>query len=138
MEINNTGQTVLNLYILVYSTLRKSINNIYDNKKMQNPKTNNPEELMREIMTFFQSSDFEKKSNKINLSKAPFHLQTVTNERGNSRQQLDLDEELSESLRYINVIFGKKISEIELKLGGSWCLFLWCFFRLKKHQKNTF
>ena len=86
---------------------------------MLNPKANNPEELTREIMTFFINSESEKKSNKINLSKAPFHLQTVETQRSESRQLLDLDEELEPNMRYINVIFGKKISEIELKLNTS-------------------
>ena len=62
-------RSVKNLYILVYSTIRKSIINNYNLKDLLNKNTNNPDDLEKELY-----SQFCHNSKDIDLKKAPFYI----------------------------------------------------------------
>lgn len=111
-------KSIKNLYILVYSCLRRSVYQNFDMKKYFPEGENDAEKLWKEINQLFMSE----KSTKFSESKAPFVLKI------NETKYLDPAEKIPDftsgiSTHFlkvtVSVVFGDRLKNPELKLNTS-------------------
>lgn len=106
----------MNLYVLIYSTMRRSITQALRIDDLVNAKENEHAELEKEITKFF----CQKYEPKIDEDKAPFHLE-VDDGTPDGQKLIDLNAIFDKKLikNGVKVMFSEKLKKAELKLNTS-------------------